>query len=43
VSNPATGFDWGDAGIGAGTVFAIILLGAGALLATQHVGHPARV
>jgi hypothetical protein len=43
VSNPADGFDWGDAGIGAGTVFAVMLLGAGALLATRHVGHPAQV
>jgi hypothetical protein len=43
VSNPSNGFDWGDAGIGAGTVFAVMLLGAGALLATRHVGHPAQV
>jgi hypothetical protein len=43
VSNPSDGFDWGDAGIGAGAVFAVMLLGAGALLATRHVGHPAQV
>jgi hypothetical protein len=43
VSNPSNGFDWGDAGIGAGTVFAVMLLGAGALLATRHVGRPASV
>jgi hypothetical protein len=43
VSNPSNGFDWGDAGIGAGSVFAVMLLGAGALLATRHVGHPAQV
>jgi hypothetical protein len=43
VSNPSNGFDWGDAGIGAGTVFAVLLLGAGALLATRHAGHPAQV
>jgi hypothetical protein len=42
VSN-SNGFDWGDAGIGAGSVFAVMLLGAGALLATRHVGHPAQV
>jgi hypothetical protein len=43
VSSPSNGFDWGDAGIGAGTIFAVMLLGAGALLATRHVGHPAQV
>ena len=43
VSNPSNGFDWGDAGIGAGTIFAVMLLGAGALLATRHVGRPAQV
>jgi hypothetical protein len=43
VSNTSNGFDWGDAGIGAGTVFAVLLLGAGAALATRHVGHPAQV
>jgi hypothetical protein len=37
------GFDWGDAGIGAGTVFAVMLLGAGALLAARHIGRPASV
>jgi hypothetical protein len=37
------GFDWGDAGIGAGTAFALMLLGAGALLAARHVGRPASV
>jgi hypothetical protein len=43
VSNTSNGFDWGDAGIGAGTVFAVLLLGAGAALAARHVGHPAQV
>jgi hypothetical protein len=43
VVSTSDGFDWGDAGIGAGTVFAVMLLGAGALLATRHVGHPAQV
>jgi hypothetical protein len=43
VSNPSDGFDWSDAGIGAGTIFAVMLLGAGALLATRPVGRPAQV
>jgi hypothetical protein len=43
VVSTSDGFDWGDAGIGAGTLFAVLLLGAGALLATRHVGHPAQV
>jgi hypothetical protein len=43
VSNPSNGFDWGDAGIGAGAVFGVMLLGAGALLAARHVGRPASV
>jgi hypothetical protein len=43
VSNPSNGFDWGDAGIGAGTMFALVLVGAGALLAARHVGRPAQV
>ncbi len=37
VSSPG-GFDWGDAGIGAGMLLAFTLLGAGALVATRHVG-----
>jgi hypothetical protein len=44
VSNPSEGFHWGDAGIGAGTAFAVMLLGAGALLlATRRVGNSAQV
>jgi hypothetical protein len=43
VSNPSDGFDWSDAGVGAGTIFAVMLLGAGAMLATRHVGRPASV
>jgi hypothetical protein len=43
VSNTSDGFDWGDAGIGAGTIFAVMLLGVGAVLVTRHVSHPASV
>jgi hypothetical protein len=39
VSKP-DGFDWGDAGIGAGALFGLMLLGAGALRVTRHVGQP---
>jgi hypothetical protein len=35
VSSP-DGFDWGDAGIGAGIVFALLLLGAGAVVVGRH-------
>ena len=35
------GFDWGDASVGAGMVATIMLLGAGALVATRHVSGPA--
>lgn len=34
------GFDWGDAGIGAGALFGLMLLAAGALRATRSVGQP---
>ena len=38
------GFHWGDAGIGAGTAFAVLVLAGGALLlATRRVGHSAPV
>jgi hypothetical protein len=43
VSSPSDGFHWGDAGIGVGTAFAVMLLGAGVLLATRHIGRPAQV
>jgi hypothetical protein len=37
VSAPSTGFDWGDAGIGASTAFGIaLLLVAGVALARRH-------
>jgi hypothetical protein len=32
-------FDWKDAGIGAGLVLALVLLGGGAALASRHVGR----
>jgi hypothetical protein len=35
----AAGFDWKDAGIGAGLVLALVLLGGGAALASRHVGR----
>ena len=35
----APGFDWGDAGIGAGLALAFVLLLGGATLATRHAGH----
>jgi hypothetical protein len=35
----AAGFDWKDAGIGAGLILALVLLGGGAALASRHVGR----
>ena len=32
-------FDWKDAGVGAGLVLALVLLGGGAVLASRHVGR----
>ena len=40
VREPST-FDWGDALIGAGGAFALLLLAGGAALATRHIGRPA--
>jgi hypothetical protein len=37
----AGGMDWGDAGIGAGTLLAVILLGLGSVLAVMHRRHGA--
>ena len=37
----AGGMDWGDAGIGAGTLLVIILLGLGSVLAVMHRRHGA--
>jgi hypothetical protein len=36
VASP--GFDWSDAGIGAGLALGLVLLGAGAVRATRHLG-----
>jgi hypothetical protein len=33
------GFDWGDAGIGAGAVFGLVLIGAGGTLVVTHRGR----
>jgi hypothetical protein len=35
----SAGFDWKDAGIGAGLSLALVLFGGGAVLATRHVGR----
>jgi hypothetical protein len=35
------GFDWGDAGIGAGTLFGIVLLAGAAVVLTRHLSRPA--
>ena len=35
----SAGFDWKDAGIGAGLALALVLLGFGAALASRHVGR----
>jgi len=39
-----SGFDWGDAGIGAGGLLALVAIASGALVAIRHrpaTGHPA--
>jgi hypothetical protein len=41
ISTPqvaAAGFDWGDAGVGAGIVFGLLLIGAAAFYGTRHLG-----
>jgi hypothetical protein len=38
VASP--GFDWSDAGIGAGLALGLVLLGGGAFVATRHLGRP---
>ena len=40
VAQRPGGFDWGDAGIGAGSAFVIVLLAGGASLATRHLNRP---
>jgi hypothetical protein len=41
VVSGSDGFDWGDAGIGAGTLVAVILLGGGTLVAIRQTGRQA--
>jgi hypothetical protein len=36
VASKADGFDWSDAGVGAGLAFGLMLLAAGATLGTRH-------
>ena len=36
---PTTGFDWGDAGIGAGGLLGLILVGLGGTLVVTHRRH----
>lgn len=38
VASP--GFNWGDAGVGAGVLAGIVLLGAAAFLGTRQLGRP---
>jgi hypothetical protein len=39
VAEPSTGFDWSDAGIGAGMAVGLMLLALGAALATRHASR----
>jgi hypothetical protein len=39
IAAPSTGFDWSDAGIGAGSALGLMLLALGAALATRHSGR----
>jgi hypothetical protein len=39
VATPSSGFDWTDAGIGAGFAVGLMLLALGAALATRHLGR----
>lgn len=41
ASAPNSGFDWGDAGIGAGAMLALTLTGLGGALAVTRRRHPA--
>jgi hypothetical protein len=36
IASPQGGFDWGDAGIGAGGALALVLFGLGIVLMTSH-------
>ncbi len=39
VRAPSSGFDWGDAGIGAGAVFALTMIGIGGALVVSNRHH----
>ena len=39
IAGRSDGFDWSDAGIGAGSLFGALLLVSGAALLTRHVGR----
>ena len=39
IAAPSTGFDWSDAGIGAGSALGLMLLALGAALATRQAGR----
>jgi hypothetical protein len=41
ITSRPDGFDWSDAGIGAGLAFGLMLLAAGATVGMRHVGRPA--
>lgn len=43
IASRADGFDWSDAGIGAGLAFGLILLVAAATLSTRHISRPASI
>jgi hypothetical protein len=36
IEVPSSGFEWGDAGVGAATMLALVLVGVGAALANAH-------
>jgi hypothetical protein len=41
IASKSDGFDWNDAGIGAGLAFGLMLLLAGATVGTRHISRPA--
>jgi hypothetical protein len=43
IASKADGFDWSDAGIGAGLAFGLMLLVAAATLSTRHISRPASI
>jgi hypothetical protein len=43
IASRPDGFDWSDAGIGAGLAFGLMLLAAGATVGTRHVSRPASI